>query len=322
MSAPPTAQAQSTGKENGLSMNAGVVNEKPKTFADYLAESYKNTLKEKTDAQKMQQYYALADAFNAIGKMGGAAIGGAVGGDALGGAPNVGEYKESRGYIDAFERAKQANEKLRAFDDKNFQLALREDDRAYADAKLKEQREYDTAIREADKAYKAEQDALTRDWQLRLTAFQSGLQQAIADKNFAKQAKLKKEMLEAEKQFKLQYQANQNRHDAYIKNASKDIVRMQTGGNGKQQVIVFDEGEVLRIPNNEYYAIVNNLIGRQIGGRTVTKDNVGIVIQQNPNLVKQLYGYMHPAKNETPAKTETTNAADLDTEEYVKQFEA
>ena len=101
----------------------------PSTFQDLLAAQRQEALKEKTDAAKMQQYYALADVFNSIGKLGGSAVGGAIGGNAGESAPAVDPYKESRGYIAAFEKAKQANDRLKAIDDKAFNLAVKQEER-------------------------------------------------------------------------------------------------------------------------------------------------------------------------------------------------
>lgn len=89
--------------DRGVPTNPAV---KPLTISDLLSSQREAAVKDKTDAGRMQQYYALADVFNALGKMGGAVVGGAVGGNILDSAPMVGEYKESRGYLDAFERAK------------------------------------------------------------------------------------------------------------------------------------------------------------------------------------------------------------------------
>ena len=83
----------------------------------------------------MQKYYALTDALKALGQMGGTAIGGAIGGNMLDSASKVDEYKPSRGYLDAIEKSKKANDRLRALDEKEFNLAynknLREEERAY-----------------------------------------------------------------------------------------------------------------------------------------------------------------------------------------------
>jgi hypothetical protein len=86
----------------------------------------------------------------ALGQMGGAAIGGAIGGNALDSAPKVAEYKANRGYIDAFEKAKQANDRLRTLDEKEFNLN-------YAKQQRDEERAYREQIAEAERKFRAEQ---------------------------------------------------------------------------------------------------------------------------------------------------------------------
>lgn len=126
---------------------------KPKTIADLIADGYKKAEKEKTDAARMQQYHALSDAFSALGRLGGSAIGGAVGGNVMDSAPVVAEYKPSRGYVDAFEKAKTANDRIKELDNMAYQLAVKDDERKYAEAKLAEQRAYDKAKTEEEREY-------------------------------------------------------------------------------------------------------------------------------------------------------------------------
>lgn len=129
---------------------------KPKTIADLIADGYKKAEKEKTDAARMQQYHALSDAFSALGRLGGSAIGGAVGGNVMDSAPVVEEYKPSRGYVDAFEKAKSANDRIKELDNMAYKLAVNDEERKYAEAKLKEQREYDKAKTEEEREFKRE----------------------------------------------------------------------------------------------------------------------------------------------------------------------
>ena len=68
-----------------------------------------------------------ADAFNALGKMGSAAIGGAIGG--IWWAVLYGRgYQPSRGYIVLSRRLRKRKQRLRALDDKEFNLAVRDEE--------------------------------------------------------------------------------------------------------------------------------------------------------------------------------------------------
>jgi hypothetical protein len=157
--------------------------EKPKSFAEVLADRYsdmrKTAEKEKTDAAKMQKYYALTDALRAIGQLGGTAVGGAIGGDLPDSAPAVDPYKESRGYLDAFERAKKANDRIKELDEKGFQLALRD-----------EERDYNAKAKEAENAYKAKMDAADKAWQIDFYNLRAEKEKAIAEGNLKLKAEL------------------------------------------------------------------------------------------------------------------------------------
>lgn len=284
----PTAQAF-VQNEKGLSPNAGIPVEKPKTIADLIAEGYKKVEKEKTDAAKMQKYYALSDAFSALGRMGGAAVGGAIGGDMLGGAPVVPEYKESRGYIDAFERAKKANDRIKELDNMSYQLALKDEDR-----------KYDASVKTAEREYKSQQDALNKDFELKMVAYKSELQQAIADKDFERTAQLQKQIQDDKQAHEIVLQNLKNAHEEKLKGLSLDIVKLQMGKDGnekKDNTILFDNGTKLDLTKTEYDNIKYNLIGKKIGDKTVTKDNVTLVMQENPELINQMYNRLNPAQS-------------------------
>jgi hypothetical protein len=151
----PKAQAV-VQNPNGLAIDDRITHpaaKKPKTIAELIADGYKKAEKEKTDAARMQQYHALSDAFSAFGRLGGSAIGGAVGGNVMDSAPVVAEYKPSRGYVDAFEKAKTANDRINELDNMAYQLAVKDDERKYAEAKLAEQRAYDKAKTEEEREY-------------------------------------------------------------------------------------------------------------------------------------------------------------------------
>lgn len=263
--------------------------EKRPTFSDMLAPMREAARQEKTDALKMQKYYALADVFNALGKMGGAAVGGAIGGNMLDSAPTVGEYKESRGYLDAFERAKQANERLRDLDAKEFQLAYdkkkRDEERAYSDKVRKEDREYKAALDKADK-----------EWQKTMIDYKAKIEQATAAGNLKLKAQLEAEAQAAAWQHQLKRDALLHRYDMDEKKLSKDIVAMQMGSAyGKKSVpFTFNNGTAIAIPealNEEmlkYFAQKGN-----IGDVAVDADNVADVLRNHPNLVNdflRMYG--------------------------------
>jgi hypothetical protein len=217
----PTFEEYKKNKSEREKAEAAAAANKPKTLSDYLEEQRKSLTKDKTDAVKMQKYYALTDVFNALGKMGGAAAGGAIGGNMLDSAPNVGEYKESRGYLDAFENAKKANERLRALDAQEFQLA-------YETQKRNDDRAYEAKVREAERAYKTESDRLNREWTAEQNRINREWQKAVADQDFERQSALKKELATMEQNFKkelatmeqnfkLQYQKINNAHEEAIK---------------------------------------------------------------------------------------------------------
>lgn len=266
--------------------NANAQNEKgiipqaqPDTISTMLAGQRAKLVKDKTDAAKMQKYYALTDALGALGKMGGAVIGGAAGGNVLDSMPNVGEYKESRGYLDAFERAKQANEKLRGLDDREFQLRydkqLRDEQRAYADQKEKLTREYNEQQAQLNREWQMERDRINREWQA-----------AVAEKNFERQAQLKKDLAKMDNDFKLKYQANQASYNETLKKYSSEMVKMQMGGGkGSLVPIGFKDGTAIEVPKAYYDEMLEYFVGDVWDERTVTKDNVKTFIRNHPKEV-------------------------------------
>lgn len=256
------------------------------TISDMLEGQRRKITQDKTDAAKMQKYYALADAMKALGQMGGAAVGGAIGGNVLDSAPKVAEYKESRGYLDAFEKAKQANDRLRALDEKEFNLnyskQLRDEERAYKAEQDKITREYNEKQRELERQWNAEQNRIRMEWQA-----------AIADKDFERQAALKRELAEGEQKFKLQYQQIANEHDTKIKNISKEIVNIQNGIAKNPVPIGFKNGKGITVPKAYYEDMQDFFIGDDWNGRKVTKDNVKEFIKHNPEKVNaylEMYG--------------------------------
>ena len=194
---------------NTNSTGTGTTNETTTAnpWEDIMKERRKGLVKEKTDAEKMQRYHALTDVFNAFGKMGGAAVGGAIGGDALVGA-SAKEYQPNRGYLDAIEKAKAANDRIRALDDTGFQFQLnkqlrdeqrdyedkvRTDQWAREDKKIAEQRAYEDKVRQIEMDFRSKESLLQRQWE-----------EAMRSKNFEEQAKLEKELLKLRNDYESQ----------------------------------------------------------------------------------------------------------------------
>lgn len=273
---------------------------KPISFSDMLAPAREQAKIDKTDAVKMQKYYALTDALNAIGKMGGAAVGGAIGGNMLMGAPKVDEYKESRGYINAFEKAKQANDRLRALDEKEFQLLY--NDKQKAD----------------DRAYQAEQAALNREWQSERDRINREWQAAVAEQDFERQAALKKEMLNIEQSFKLKYQDIENRHNAAMKEISRDIVKMQTGSD-RGRTVLFKDKTSASMTNKEYYSMFDFFDGEVVNGRTINKDNFNKFVRENPQLVNAFLADIRGGED-TDVESEETYKSDVEFPIGLHQF--
>jgi hypothetical protein len=265
------------------------VEEKPTTIAELLKEARQQAKDEKTSAVKMQKYYALADALKALGDMGSTAIGGAIGGGAMDAPYNIAEYKPNRGYLDAIENAKKANDRLRALDDKGFQFALRDEDRSFQQQMAKE----------------------NRDFQAKMAELNFQRQEALAAGNHerAKELLAEKDRLQTahdEKIVNLRY-----KHEKDIKQITKEIVSLQYGygGKGRKTEIWFDDGSRAAINKEDYEALKKHLVGKRVGGRLVNKDNVDQIIAANPQYVSSLLDtydsdYYYPAKTETVGTTQ------------------
>ena len=251
-------------------------------WEDMLAERRKTLVKEKTDAAKMQKYHALSDVFTTLGKMGGAAIGGAIGGDVFQGV-NAVEYQPSRGYLDAFEKAKSANEALRRLDDQEFQLAYskqqRDEERAYNEKQRAEDRAYQSEQAQITREFNAKQTELNRNWQAEQQRITREWQKAVADQDFARQAALNKELAESEQKFKLEYQRINNEHETAIKNLSLEIVKLQ---NTDTVPIGFKNGTGITIPKSYYDGMLRFFIDEEKG---IDKNNVAAYIKNNPDKV-------------------------------------
>lgn len=254
------------------------------TFNDLLKNSMtimrKNAEKEKTDAGKMQQYYALTDALNAIGKLGGSAVGGAVGGNVGESAPAVDPYKESRGYLEAFERAKKANDRLRELDEKDFQLLLRD-----------EQRAYDKTVKDADDALRMQLAEIDRQWQVEYLRIKSEIDQAVAQQNLELKAKLESDLAALNHGYAMQRLQVQMDHDKDMKTITENIVRMQMGGgNGGRRddsvPFAFNNGTGMMIPKSFYDDMLRYYVSKKkIGGQDVDEENIVEVLRNYPNLV-------------------------------------
>lgn len=297
--------------------------EKPKSWSELLEERRNALKQEKTDAIKMQKYHALSDVLKAIGQMGGAAVGGAIGGNALDSAPAVGEYKESRGYLDALERAKQANDRLRALDEQGFKLAYskqeRDEERAYAEKQKAEQRAHEAEQKAEERAYKAKMEEEDRKFQKEMADYRAKIEQAATEGNLRLKAQL--EAQAAEKEYA---------HEAAMKKLSLEITRLQmgksgssssasaTGGipvqtrfTGKKIPVIFKDKTMVDIPSDAYDVIKDSIMGQEIGDEFVDKDNVNRIIRDNPQLVNEymkILGLIEPT-----ASAQKIGQADIET---------
>ena len=266
-----------------------------------LANQRAQYMKEKTDAVKMQKYSALTDALNAIGKMGGTAIGGAIGGNMLDSAPVVGEYQPSRGYVDAFEQARQANERLRALDEKEFNLALRDEDRSYRQQEAK----------------------LDREYRKQLLDYEHQLRQAQAQKNYDLELELKTKIENLTHEHDMARENLSGQYEIKSKDKSLEIVREQnrdksdgygkSGTVGKDFIPVrFSNRKVVDIPIGYYNEIVNSLIGRDVNGVYVDENNARKVIEDNPELINEYlvdYGIVEAPADKPVAQTPDEQSA-------------
>ena len=267
-----------------------------------LANQRKQYEQDKTDAVKMQKYYALTDALNAIGKMGGAAIGGAIGGDVLGGAPNVGEYKESRGYLDAFERAKQANDRLRALDEKEFTLA-------YNKVQKDEDRAHQAKLIQDERAYKLEMDKLDKQWQKDMIDYKAKIEQAALENNLELKAKYEKEAAERDQQYFEKRAEINHKYNMEEKALGYQYSKWQANTYNTTPVL-FNDGTAMMIPDNFYNSIRYSLINQGMD-----KDEAGAYIINNPEFVKNYLGKFgingaSMAQQPQSSQQTTTNAVD------------
>ena len=274
--------------------------EKPKTVQDLFNQHKQAAIKDKTDAQKMQQYYALTDVLKTLGQMGGGIVGGAIGGSITDNMPNIGEYKESRGYLDAFERAKQANDRLRQLDDKEFQLRYQDE----------------MADKEAER--RAKERALDQQWQMTFFDYKTKIEQAIADKNLAAQQKYQKELMDAKQEYEKELITLRGEYDLKGRRISAYSGRGGGGGGAPKpdtQTIDFEDGTTVDVTNDQYRRIRNRFIGRTFGpeDEKVTDQNLPVFIRQNPDEIKQFLGIEKPTNvNKNYISSSNPDDSDMD----------
>jgi hypothetical protein len=251
------------------------------TFSDMLAqrrnELRKTAEQDKTDAVKMQKYYALTDALGALGKMGGAAIGGAIGGNIGDSAPIVADYQPSRGYVEAFEKAKQANERLRALDEQDFQLA-------YAKQQRDEEREY-----------KAKIDALDRKYKKELIDYEAKIKKAIAQDNAELEAKLKADYATMLHEYDIELAKVKGQYNLDEKKLGLTTSKWQAETYNTTPVKL-SNGKIVLVPNNYYNSIKDSLVD----GKDITDKNVEQYIRANADDILSEWGIITPSSSATP----------------------
>ena len=285
------------------------------SFADMLstrlAEMKEEAKQEKTDAVKMQKYHALANVLNSIGKLGGAAVGGAIGGNMADSAPNTGEYKRSQGYIDAFERAKKASDRLRDLDNQEYNLLARN-----------EEREYNKFVRDAENEYKAQMMQLQREWDKEFFTYRSAIEQANAQQNMELRAKLEKEMAELQQKFKERSMLLQHNLTKKIEDYKYNIYEKKGEDKKSQETtpLTLNNGTKVEIPDKIFNELVRFYVDQgNVNGVGVDEDNVVRELRKNPNLVNEflaLYGIVESDNNvESPDYIEAetdVNEEDID----------
>ncbi len=297
----PTAKAVAQNPTVSLAMP------KSPTLSDLLAKQREDAVKDKTDAVKMQKYYALTDALGALGKMGGVAIGGAIGGNVLDSAPAVAEYQPSKGYVTAFEEANKATERLRALDDKTYQLALRDEDRKYTQ----------------------QQKKLDRDWQKKMADYQNQIAKANADRDFERSSQLQKELLKAKQAHEaevLRVKGQQEKELMALRAKLTAAEGEKSRANMKYQYdlynsvpIAFNDGTARKVTKSEYAGMLDFFNGKEIGGKTINKDNFSTFLRENPKLVNDYLSLFAEVPSETDTKT--AKATDASKAEYPADVE-
>lgn len=239
------------------------------SWTGWLEDRKKEAKQEKTDAAKMQQYHALSNVLSSIGKLGGAAVGGAIGGNALDSAPKTAEYKQSQGYIDAFEKAKRANDRLRALENQEFQLAYGRqqaaENRAWQENQNKIQMDYREKMAKAEQEWRSAENQLNREWN-----------QAVAEKNAEKQAEIQQRLITL-----------RHNYDMAIAKAKGeyDLAVAQAKGQGEGIPIRFNNGKGLYVSKVDYDGMKRHFINKTVNGEPIDEVNFEQFLSNNPNLV-------------------------------------
>lgn len=269
------------------------------TIEEMLAGLRKSVEDQKTSAEKMQRYYALTDAMKALGRMGGAAVGGAIGGDVLAGATPV-EYKPNRGYLDAIENAKKASDRLRSIDDTGFKLAFskqqRDEERTYQTQKTKEEREYQAA-----------RDARQREWDKELLKIKAEIEKAALEGNYKLKEQLETKMATMQQQFKKDMSAIEHRYNMTEKSTISAAQQAQIDAYNKE-TLAFDDGTAMRINKGDYAGMRRFYKGKTIGGVVVDDDNFDEIIRANPQLARdfmKMVGSTATTQSTTPSSGTT-----------------
>lgn len=279
------------------------------TISDMLAERRnelrKSVEKDKTDAVKMQKYYALTDALGALGKMGGTAIGGAIGGNMMDSAPIVADYQPSRGYVNAFEKARQANERLRSMDERDFQLV-------YAKRQRDEERANQQKIAKEEREYKAKMDALDKKYQKEMIEYKAQLEQAIAQGNMELKAKLDADFAAKQHEYNVELAKVKGQYNLDEKKLGLTTSEWQANEYNRTPVRT-KGGQIVNVPNNTMRSIEASLIGETVNGVKVTKDNALQVIMKNADEILPSWGISIPTAANSISGT-TTGAATTPTQ--------
>lgn len=284
----PKAQAV-VQNPNGLAIDDRITHpaaKKPKTIAELIADGYKKAEKEKTDAARMQQYHALSDAFSAFGRLGGSAIGGAIGGNVMDSAPVVAEYKPSRGYVDAFEKAKTANDRIKELDNMAYQLAVKDEERKYAEAKLNEQRAYDKAVTEEQRAYDKAKTEEDREFKREMQNAKWEHDDEVTKENREYLTNSANAKFEHDKEIAAIKASGEKKEDELI----PVLFRVRkTGGNRFK-----DDGDeystfAYQIPKKYYESMKADFAATRVfpDGERVTKETVDEYIRKNPEAVNE-----------------------------------
>lgn len=292
VSAGVSGLAQRTADEPVPTQSPNTLDIKPNviTISDMLEGQRRRATQDKTDAVKMQKYYALTDALKSLGQMGATAVGGAIGGNVMDSATVVPEYKPNRGYIDAFEKAKQANDRLRNIDEKEFQL------------------NYNKELRDEERAY-----------QLKLEDARAKLRAAEAAQNHEYAKELRQYIADLNLEHDITIANTRGQWELDRAKVGQETVRMQMNGKDKENEespipFTFHDLTKVDIPRNLYPELIKWALSKgKLGEDLVDEDNVDIVLRKHPEIVNSflnVYGL--------GTKVEETPVTDGQTEEGEK----